>query len=99
MKKLQQFLFAMLLALGSMSLSAQQLYVGANYHPHDDKNPEKIARDIRLMKEAGINAVRMGEFNWGRFEPQEGKYDFTKLDKIIKELNIFSHNNMFSFKI
>jgi len=31
-----------------MSLNAQVLYVGANYHPHDDKNPEKIKRDIQL---------------------------------------------------
>ena len=26
----------------SNSLKAQSLYVGANYHPHDDKNIEKI---------------------------------------------------------
>ncbi|MDM8159977.1 hypothetical protein QUH73_09140 [Labilibaculum sp. K2S] len=26
---------------------AQELYVGANYHPHDDKNIEKIKSDHR----------------------------------------------------
>lgn len=24
--------------------NAQTLYVGTNYHPHDDKDPEKIKR-------------------------------------------------------
>jgi hypothetical protein len=28
------------------------------------------------MVEAGVNVVRMGEFAWGLFEPEEGKYDF-----------------------
>jgi hypothetical protein len=35
----------------------QTLYVGANYHPHDDKNPNKVQRDINLMKPAGLNVV------------------------------------------
>lgn len=83
MKKLQQFLFAMLLALGSMSLSAQQLYVGANYHPHDDKNPEKIARDIRLMKEAGFTVTRLGHLAWDSFEPSDGVFDFEWFDEVM----------------
>ena len=41
--------------------NAQGLYVGANYHPHDDKNLEKIKSDIQLMKAAGLNVVRMGQ--------------------------------------
>ena len=27
-------------------LKAQELYVGSNYHPHDDKNIEQIKKDI-----------------------------------------------------
>ena len=30
----------------SFLLEAQGLYVGTNYHPHDDKNLEKIKKDI-----------------------------------------------------
>ena len=41
-----------------------QLYVGANYHPHDDKDIEKISQDVRLMKEAGFTCVRMGHLAW-----------------------------------
>ncbi len=44
----------------SSPLKAQELYVGANYHPHDDKNIEKIRSDIQLMKDAGFKVVRMG---------------------------------------
>ena len=73
----------MLLALGSMSLSAQQLYVGANYHPHDDKNPEKIARDIRLMKEAGFTVTRLGHLAWDSFEPSDGVFDFEWFDEVM----------------
>src|SRR5258706_1266341 len=28
------------------------------------------------MLDAGVNVVRMGEFAWGLFEPEEGKFDF-----------------------
>ena len=44
--------------------NSQQLYIGANYHPHDDKNPEKVKKDIQLMKAAGFNVVRMGHLAW-----------------------------------
>ena len=33
-------------------------------------------RDLALMKELGVDMVRIGEFNWGRFEPTEGTFDF-----------------------
>lgn len=61
------------------------IYIGADYHPEHWVYPysgtpeEKEARwekDAQLMVEAGINAVRMGEFSWGLCEPQEGKFDF-----------------------
>ena len=28
------------------------------------------------MVDAGVNVVRMGEFAWGLYEPEEGKFDF-----------------------
>jgi hypothetical protein len=39
---------------------AQELYVGANYHPHDNKQPDKIKKDIQLMKAAGFNVSGWG---------------------------------------
>lgn len=63
--------------------NSQSLYVGVNYNPHDDKNPEKIAKDIRLMKAAGFNVVRIGHLAWDSFEPAEGKYDFGWCDTVM----------------
>lgn len=60
-----------------------QLYVGANYHPHDDKDVDKISNDIRLMKEAGFTCVRMGHLAWDSYEPQEGVYDFEWFDTVM----------------
>ncbi|HLP15665.1 MAG TPA: beta-galactosidase [Bacteroidota bacterium] len=64
-------------------VDAQALYVGANYHPHDDKNIEKIKRDITLMKDAGFTVVRMGHLAWDSYEPSEGKFDFTWFDAVM----------------
>lgn len=62
---------------------SQQLYVGTNYHPQDDKNLEKIKKDIELMKAAGFNVVRMGHLGWDSYEPAEGKFDFAWFDKVM----------------
>jgi beta-galactosidase len=68
-------------------VQAQKLYVGANYHPHDDKNIEKIKTDIGLMKAAGFNVVRMGHLAWDSYEPSEGKFDFDWFDKVMDLMN------------
>ena len=66
---------------------AQELYIGANYHPHDDKNIEKIKSDIQLMKAAGFNVVRMGHLAWDSYEPSEGNFDFDWFDKVMNMMN------------
>jgi beta-galactosidase len=71
----------------SLPMKAQKLYVGANYHPHDDKNIEKIKEDIELMKAAGLNVVRMGHLAWDSYEPSEGKFDFEWFDKVMDMMN------------
>lgn len=38
------------------------------------------------MKEAGFNAVRMGEFAWHIWEPYEGKFEFDLFDRAIEGL-------------
>lgn len=61
------------------------MYFGVDYHPEHwvypfggtAEEPEgRWQRDVELMVHAGVNVVRMGEFVWGRYEPEEGKYDF-----------------------
>ena len=52
---------------------AQELYVGANYHPHDS-NPETWTRDSQMMQQAGIRVVRMGHLAWDSYEPKDGQF-------------------------
>jgi beta-galactosidase len=61
------------------------MHFGADYYPEHwvypyagtPEQPElRWEQDIELMLAAGINAVRMGEFAWGLYEPEEGRYDF-----------------------
>lgn len=67
----------------SFSLKTQVLYIGANYHPHDDKNPDKIKKDIQLMKSAGFNVVRMGHLAWDSYEPADGVFEFGWFDTVM----------------
>jgi beta-galactosidase len=72
-----------ILSFLSYLTKAQELYVGANYHPHDDKNPQKVKSDIKLMKDAGFKVVRMGHLAWDSYEPSDGKFDFDWFDEVM----------------
>ncbi len=76
-------LLIFVLCISAVGSSAQKLYVGTNYHPHDDKNIEKIKTDIELMKAAGFNVVRMGHLAWDSYEPAEGQFDFEWFDEVM----------------
>ena len=76
---------AALLTLAS-AVSAQELYVGTNYHPHDS-NPETWKHDIALMKAAGFHVVRMGHLAWDSYEPMDGKFTFTWFDQVMDMMN------------
>ncbi|MCC8161545.1 MAG: beta-galactosidase [Oscillospiraceae bacterium] len=59
---------------------------GVDYYPeHWDK--DEWENQARLMREGGFNTVRMGEFAWKLFEKEEGKFDFSFLDKAIEVLS------------
>jgi beta-galactosidase len=59
---------------------------GVDYYPEawDESQWEK---DATMMQAAGINFVRLAEFSWAKMEPQEGKFDFSWLDRALKVLN------------
>lgn len=58
---------------------------GVSYYP-EHKEPEELAHDLKLLKESGINTVRMGEFAWRRMEPEDGVFDFNWLKEAVEEL-------------
>ena len=61
------------------------MHFGAAYYP-EYWPQERWAVDARLMKEAGFDLVRIGEFAWRTFEPEEGVYDFALFDAAIQTL-------------
>lgn len=83
MKRKNVLLLFMTIFMSCTFSNAQKLYVGANYHPHDDKNIKKIKNDIRLMKEAGFNVTRLGHLAWDSYEPSEGLFDLEWFDTVM----------------
>jgi len=64
------------------SAGAELCRYGCAYYP--EAWPEsRWETDLRLMREAGIDLVRMGEFNWSNFEPREGEFDFAQYRRIL----------------
>ena len=58
---------------------------GGDYNP--DQWPEEIwDDDVCLMKKAGVNTVALAIFSWDRIQPQENRWDFGWLDRIIDKL-------------
>lgn len=59
------------------------MYLGAAWYP--EHWPESRWRDdLRLMREAGLNVVRVGEFAWSRMEPAEGQFDLDWLERAVE---------------
>ena len=65
-----------------------RLFYGGDYNPDQwlDR-PDILEKDIDMMKDAGINEVSIGIFAWAKLEPEDGKYDFDWLEKIITRLH------------
>ena len=65
----------------------EQMLHGGDYNPDQwlDR-PDILKKDIELMKEAHVNAVSVGIFAWAKLEPEEGRYDFEWLKKVIDDL-------------
>lgn len=61
-----------------------ELLFGAAYYleymPYD-----RIEEDFRMMKEAGMNVVRIAESTWSTLEYEDGKFDFSYIDKMLAE--------------
>ena len=56
------------------------------YMPYD-----RLQEDIKMMKDANINVVRIAESTWSTLEPQDGVFDFYHIDRVLdamEEANI-----------
>jgi beta-galactosidase len=68
------------------------MYFGADYYPEhwvfpyggSAENPEaQWVQDAQLMRTAGVNVVRIGEFAWGLCEKEDGIFDFEWLKRVM----------------
>ncbi|ASA23445.1 beta-galactosidase [Paenibacillus donghaensis] len=66
----------------SRLIPGESFNLGVCYYP--EQWPEDMwADDYKRMREMGFNVVRMGEFAWNFFEPEEGVYSFDLFDRAI----------------
>ena len=67
------------------------MYIGVDYYPEHWPR-DRWETDIKLMKEAGFNTVRLAEFAWIDMEPREGQFEFGWLDDAVKLLARYDMN-------
>ena len=76
---LLSFLISIALIVRSQSNKLDHLLYGLAYY--DEYMPyERLDKDVQMMKEAGINFVRIAESTWSTVEPQDGVFDFKHID-------------------
>jgi beta-galactosidase len=63
-------------------------YYGCAYYP-EYWGRARFERDAKLMRDAGINLARIGEFAWSRMEPEEGRFDLDWLHECLETLGAY----------
>ena len=67
---------------------------GGDYNPEQwIRTPEIWDEDMRLMKLANCNAMSVGIFSWTALEPEEGRFEFDWLDRI---MDMLAENDAFA---
>lgn len=79
-------LFIFSLTVKSQPEKFDNILYGVAYY-HEYMPSERLDEDVRLMKEAGISVVRVGESTWSLFEPREGEFEFAWMDRIIDKMH------------
>ena len=59
-------------------------YLGVDYYP-EQWGMELVDEDLGNIVELGANLIRIGDFAWDRFEPEDGTYDFSFFDEVIEK--------------
>ena len=70
----------------AQTIKIDKLLFGVAYY--DEYMPyERLEKDALMMKEAGINVVRIAESTWSTVEPQDNVFDFTHIDRVLNAMN------------
>ena len=89
MKQRLTLLLTALLAVYASAIAQTKTFdkplYGAAYYSEYSPT-DRLDEDIRLMKEAGLTVVRVGESTWSLFEPQDGQFEFAWMDRILDKM-------------
>lgn len=69
-------------AVGAMN---DVLYGAAYYNEYmpAELQPGRLDKDIALMKASDITVVRLGESTWSLWEPEDGKFEYAWMDRVV----------------
>ncbi len=63
-------------------MKTESILYGAAYY--DEYMPvQRLDEDMRLLKEAGMNVIRIAESTWATMEPERGRFDFHHIDRAL----------------
>ena len=48
---------------------------------------ERLDKDVELMQKAGISVVRIGESSWGLWEPEDGRFEYAWMDRVVEKMH------------
>ncbi|WP_084106743.1 beta-galactosidase [Demequina sp. NBRC 110056] len=65
-----------------------RLHLGAAYYYEypalgEQPHPDRLATDMRQMREAGLTLIRVGESVWSTWEPRDGEFDLDWLEPVL----------------
>jgi beta-galactosidase len=60
-----------------------RLRFGVCWYP-DQWPKERWSEDVRLMRSAGLECVRVGEGSWTRMQPEKGRFDWSLVDEVLE---------------
>jgi beta-galactosidase len=63
------------------SAQPEVLYGTAYYNEY--MPTDRLDKDVALMKAAHLSVVRMGESTWSLWEPEDGRFEFAWMDRVV----------------
>ena len=66
----------------------EHILFGTAYY--DEYMPEeRLEKDMQMMRDAGINVIRIAESTWASEEPREGEFDFSHVTRVIEAASCY----------
>ncbi len=61
------------------------LYGTAYYHEYQPY--DRLEDDVKLLREANLNVVRVGESTWAKWEPEDGRFELEWMRQVLDRLH------------